>query len=223
MKGYHLQINARQQEDVAPEYIMKRLNESGGSKYSIHHEKSQRIERPAVVGTNYVPTKAGEEIKRLRAEAVNTPATSAAPTSSTGVIDATDVKQGAIAVGNMRKNFENVQVKSPPVFPRAAPVFPKPAPVSPRAAPVFPKAAEPSLVKKTLPTSPPPVNASPPPVEAPSQAASFRAPTRLQPKPLNKEETSSVSLKVTKSKQQEKEERQMKVFFLDRIISKVLG
>ncbi|ORZ16034.1 hypothetical protein BCR41DRAFT_353416 [Lobosporangium transversale] len=38
LKGYHLQINARCEDDVAPSHIMKRLDESSGSKYSIHKE-----------------------------------------------------------------------------------------------------------------------------------------------------------------------------------------
>ncbi|KAG0349396.1 hypothetical protein BG005_011013 [Podila minutissima] len=38
LKGYHLQINARSESDVTPAYIMKRVNEGSGSKYSIHKE-----------------------------------------------------------------------------------------------------------------------------------------------------------------------------------------
>ncbi|KAL1924197.1 uncharacterized protein VTP21DRAFT_7232 [Calcarisporiella thermophila] len=84
LKGYHLQINARSEEDVDPEYIMKRVAESSGAKYSIHREapkpqepilpvrsvyqktqipdiaamqrESMRKEGPPVpVGTNYKP------------------------------------------------------------------------------------------------------------------------------------------------------------------------
>ncbi|KAI9229440.1 MAG: hypothetical protein DHS80DRAFT_29782 [Piptocephalis tieghemiana] len=57
LSGYHLKIHARSETDVEPSYIMKRLNESGGSKYSFHDEKPQRSERPAPVGSVYQPTK----------------------------------------------------------------------------------------------------------------------------------------------------------------------
>ncbi|KAF9918372.1 hypothetical protein FBU30_000237, partial [Linnemannia zychae] len=41
LKGYHLQINARNEADVTPAQIMKRLEEGSGSKYSIHKENYQ--------------------------------------------------------------------------------------------------------------------------------------------------------------------------------------
>lgn len=47
---------------------MKRLEESGGSKYGIHKEKPVRMERPAPVGTNYVPIKPKEEISMLKGQ-----------------------------------------------------------------------------------------------------------------------------------------------------------
>jgi hypothetical protein len=73
LKGYHVQINARQDSDVDPVYIMKRINESGGSKYSVHREKPVRPERPATVGTAYTPVKPEEDIARLKAQAKAAP------------------------------------------------------------------------------------------------------------------------------------------------------
>ncbi|KAG0265139.1 hypothetical protein BGZ95_003414 [Linnemannia exigua] len=45
LKGYHLQINARNESDVTPAQIMKRLDEGSGSKYSTHKEtyEAERI------------------------------------------------------------------------------------------------------------------------------------------------------------------------------------
>ncbi|KAG0321865.1 hypothetical protein BGZ97_010019, partial [Linnemannia gamsii] len=45
LKGYHLQINARNEADVTPAQIMKRLDEGSGSKYSTHKEtyEAERI------------------------------------------------------------------------------------------------------------------------------------------------------------------------------------
>ncbi|RIA92835.1 hypothetical protein C1645_763904 [Glomus cerebriforme] len=59
LKGYHLQINARSEDDVDPDYIMKRINESGGSKYSINVDKEKpRKEDPILpVHSVYEPVK----------------------------------------------------------------------------------------------------------------------------------------------------------------------
>ncbi|EXX51931.1 uncharacterized protein OCT59_023023 [Rhizophagus irregularis] len=59
LKGYHLQINARSEDDVDPEYIMKRINESGGSKYSINtnKEKSRKEDPILPVHSAYEPVK----------------------------------------------------------------------------------------------------------------------------------------------------------------------
>lgn len=48
-------IQARAEADVEASHIMKRVAESGGSKYSTHQEAPQKMERPAPVGTNYTP------------------------------------------------------------------------------------------------------------------------------------------------------------------------
>ncbi|KAI9595709.1 hypothetical protein BDF19DRAFT_441326 [Syncephalis fuscata] len=45
LKGYHLQINARTEADVEPSFIMKRINESTGAKYTSLRELA--TERPA--------------------------------------------------------------------------------------------------------------------------------------------------------------------------------
>ncbi|CAG8439340.1 6554_t:CDS:10 [Diversispora eburnea] len=45
LKGYHLQINARSKTDVEPDYIMKRINESGGSKYMANVNKNAPVKK----------------------------------------------------------------------------------------------------------------------------------------------------------------------------------
>ncbi|KAI8599620.1 hypothetical protein EDD21DRAFT_307761 [Dissophora ornata] len=69
LKGYHLQINARCEADVTPAQIMKRIDESSGSKYSIHKESYQaeritplqsaykKIEIPDIAAMQRKPTK----------------------------------------------------------------------------------------------------------------------------------------------------------------------
>lgn len=43
------QTRLRHQSDVDPSYIMKRVNESSGSKYSIHKEAPRPVEKPTPV------------------------------------------------------------------------------------------------------------------------------------------------------------------------------
>ncbi|KXS10092.1 hypothetical protein M427DRAFT_63025 [Gonapodya prolifera JEL478] len=52
-KGFHVQINARNADDVEPKAIMKKVHDAGGAKYSIHNEPPQRMEAPAPVGSVY--------------------------------------------------------------------------------------------------------------------------------------------------------------------------
>ncbi|KAG0259227.1 hypothetical protein BG011_002782 [Mortierella polycephala] len=70
LKGYHLQINARCEEDVTPAQIMKRMSEGSGSKYSTHQETYQperirplqsaykKTEIPDIAAMQRNPTKA---------------------------------------------------------------------------------------------------------------------------------------------------------------------
>ncbi|KAG0171799.1 hypothetical protein DFQ28_004776 [Apophysomyces sp. BC1034] len=55
-KSFHVQINARDEADVEPDLIVKRVAESSGSKYSVHQEKARA--QPAVkpVGSVYQKT-----------------------------------------------------------------------------------------------------------------------------------------------------------------------
>ncbi|CAG8453092.1 14156_t:CDS:10 [Funneliformis mosseae] len=52
--GYHLQINARSEADVDPDYIMKRISESGGSKYSINVNKERAMKEEPILPVNSV-------------------------------------------------------------------------------------------------------------------------------------------------------------------------
>ncbi|CAI2162531.1 20553_t:CDS:10 [Funneliformis geosporum] len=54
LKGYHLQINARSEADVDPAYIMKRISESGGSKYSININKERARKEEPILPVNSV-------------------------------------------------------------------------------------------------------------------------------------------------------------------------
>ncbi|KAJ8654646.1 hypothetical protein O0I10_009697 [Lichtheimia ornata] len=51
-KSFHVQINARDEADVDPDLIMKRVSESSGANYSVH--KEQRKPQPAITPVNSV-------------------------------------------------------------------------------------------------------------------------------------------------------------------------
>lgn len=55
LKGAHVTLQARSEADVDPDLIRKRLQESGGSRYSIHKEAPVKMSAPAPVGSAYVP------------------------------------------------------------------------------------------------------------------------------------------------------------------------
>ncbi|OBZ86895.1 Drebrin-like protein B [Choanephora cucurbitarum] len=52
-KSFHVQINARDEADVEPALIMKRVSESSGAKYSVHKEAAKPQPRVAPVGSVY--------------------------------------------------------------------------------------------------------------------------------------------------------------------------
>lgn len=55
LKGAHVTLQARSEADVDPALIRKRLEESGGSRYSINKEAPSKPSAPAPVGSSYVP------------------------------------------------------------------------------------------------------------------------------------------------------------------------
>ncbi|KIJ06493.1 hypothetical protein PAXINDRAFT_103342, partial [Paxillus involutus ATCC 200175] len=55
LRGTHVVINARNESDVAPSLIMKRVEAASGAKYSAHNEQSRKFEPIAPVGSSYTP------------------------------------------------------------------------------------------------------------------------------------------------------------------------
>ncbi|KAG0743023.1 hypothetical protein G6F23_006353 [Rhizopus arrhizus] len=55
-KSFHVQINARDEADVEPELIMKRIAESSGANYSVHKEASKPQPKVTPVGSVYKKT-----------------------------------------------------------------------------------------------------------------------------------------------------------------------
>ncbi|KAF7726844.1 hypothetical protein EC973_008351 [Apophysomyces ossiformis] len=55
-KSFHVQINARDEADVEPDLIIKRVAESSGAKYSVHKEKARAQPAVTPVGSVYQKT-----------------------------------------------------------------------------------------------------------------------------------------------------------------------
>ncbi|KFW74381.1 Drebrin-like, partial [Manacus vitellinus] len=88
LKGAHVTINARAEEDVEPELIMEKVAKASGANYSFHKESSkfQDSGPQAPVGSVYQKTNAMSEIKRVNkdnfwAKAEGLPAPLAPPKS----------------------------------------------------------------------------------------------------------------------------------------------
>ncbi|KAJ3107731.1 hypothetical protein HDU97_003401 [Phlyctochytrium planicorne] len=57
-KGFHVQINARSEDDIAPELVMKKVETGSGAKYGIHQEKPTRaFDHVEPVGSVYQPVR----------------------------------------------------------------------------------------------------------------------------------------------------------------------
>ncbi|XP_036766109.1 drebrin-like protein isoform X3 [Manis pentadactyla] len=67
LKGAHVTINARAEEDVEPEFIMQKVARASGANYAFHRESSrfQDTGPQAPVGSVYRKTNAVSEIKRV--------------------------------------------------------------------------------------------------------------------------------------------------------------
>lgn len=67
LKGAHVTINARAEEDVEPECIMEKVAKASGANYSFHKESSsfQDVGPQAPVGSVYQKTNAISEIKKV--------------------------------------------------------------------------------------------------------------------------------------------------------------
>ncbi|XP_063304594.1 drebrin-like protein isoform X1 [Pelobates fuscus] len=66
LKGAHVTVNARAEDDVEPESIMQKVGKASGANYNFHQEKSRASDVPqGPVGSVYQKTNAMSEIKRV--------------------------------------------------------------------------------------------------------------------------------------------------------------
>ncbi|XP_060564639.1 drebrin-like protein B isoform X2 [Ruditapes philippinarum] len=65
-RGVHVTINARTEDDLDEDDILKKVSKSSGSQYSIHHEKAKPQEPVAPVGSVYQKTQAARDINMKR-------------------------------------------------------------------------------------------------------------------------------------------------------------
>ncbi|MEE6507468.1 hypothetical protein FKM82_024139 [Ascaphus truei] len=69
LKGAHVTVNARADEDVEPDSIMDKVGKASGANYNFHRESSRGNEGPqGPVGSVYQKTNAMSEIKRVGKE-----------------------------------------------------------------------------------------------------------------------------------------------------------
>uniref|UniRef100_A0A6I8T1X3 Drebrin like n=1 Tax=Xenopus tropicalis TaxID=8364 RepID=A0A6I8T1X3_XENTR len=69
LKGAHVTINARAEEDVEPDAIMEKVAKASGANYNFHKESNRGNEGPqGPVGSVYQKTNAMSEIKRVGKE-----------------------------------------------------------------------------------------------------------------------------------------------------------
>ncbi|XP_071827958.1 drebrin-like protein B [Apostichopus japonicus] len=63
LRGAHVTINARSEDDVEESFILDKVSKSSGSNYSFHKEKAVPLEEPKPVSSVYKRTMAAAEIK----------------------------------------------------------------------------------------------------------------------------------------------------------------
>ncbi|XP_053574112.1 drebrin-like protein [Bombina bombina] len=69
LKGAHVTVNARSDEDVEPESIMQKVGKASGANYNFHRETSRAADVPqGPVGSVYQKTNAMSEIKKVGKE-----------------------------------------------------------------------------------------------------------------------------------------------------------
>ncbi|CAE6507099.1 unnamed protein product [Rhizoctonia solani] len=155
LKGTHVVVNARNESDVSPALIMKKVNDASGAKYSIHKEAPKRPDPITPVGSTYKPVGV-PDIAALRKNA------------KPDVIG----KVGT-AYTPAREELTNIRAAPQPPVPSA----PRPVPTAPAVA-----SAPPPPPSASRPTAPPRVPTASRPVPAASQPAPAPV-TATPPKP----------------------------------------
>lgn len=161
LAGAHVTIQARHDADVTPTFILKRVADSSGARYSVHNEPAQRYVAPTPVGSSYVPV-GRPEIKQTKP---------VAPPSAVGTSyeskrnELSEIRAAQSAKKSSTPDFDDAP--APPPAP-AAPPKPATAPTT-------------SGMTVSEPATPPPVQPSgpasvPSPPQAPS-ASSGSAPS----------------------------------------------
>ena len=138
LKGAHVVISARNEDDVATSVIMSRVAAASGAKYSIHNEPARRSEPIGPVGTNYTPV-GKVDINAIRKEAVVKPPPPPATNRPLGV--------GQQWSRPATTGFQSKYTPPPPGKRTPAPDDdwePAPVPVKPTPAPPLPTVARPT-------------------------------------------------------------------------------
>ncbi|KAG0653279.1 hypothetical protein C6P46_003146, partial [Rhodotorula mucilaginosa] len=150
LAGAHVTIQARHDADVVPSFILKRVADSSGARYSVHNEAPQRYVAPAPVGSSYVPV-GRPQISQTKPVAPPTP-----------VGTAYESKRNELA--NIRAGHATAAPTKVPT-----PSFNAPPPPNPATAPAT------SGLTASEPATPPPVKSAFSPASFPTATATAPA------------------------------------------------
>ncbi|KAL0571638.1 actin binding protein [Marasmius crinis-equi] len=115
LKGTHVVISARDEGDVQPSVIMKRVEAASGAKYSFQKEAPRKAEPIAPVGTNYKPI--GQvDIGALRKQPSNTISSAPAATSKPALPAASRPVFGGVKPASSASAKPVLPVATRPVF-----------------------------------------------------------------------------------------------------------
>ncbi|KAG9084727.1 hypothetical protein FS749_005003, partial [Ceratobasidium sp. UAMH 11750] len=150
LKGTHVVVNARNEADVSPALIMKKVNDASGAKYSFHKEAPKRVDPIAPVGSSYKPIGAPDVAamrKGAKPDVIGKVGTAYTPA---------------------REELANIRATPQPSVPSA----PRPVPTAPSVAPSWDAPAAPPVPPaSSRPTGPPSIPSTARPVPSPAAAA----------------------------------------------------
>ncbi|CDZ97972.1 Drebrins and related actin binding proteins [Phaffia rhodozyma] len=178
LKAAHIQINARNESDVDPSVILKRLADAGGSKYSIQEKQAPppKPDRIGAVGSSYVPTgkidmnqlKAGSKSSGVSSTIVAAPTKT--PYSYTTPAPAPKPASSAAPVAPPTKTV-SVSINDDETWGEEPPAAPAPRSNPSSFAPSVGEGAKISSPAATSFYKPPPAKATPAVASAPTSAS----------------------------------------------------
>ncbi|PPQ71153.1 hypothetical protein CVT24_009834 [Panaeolus cyanescens] len=179
LRGTHVVINARNETDVTPALIMKRVEAASGAKYSSNREEPRKFEPIAPVGTSYTPVGRPDIAALKKAPPAAKPTAPSVPTGTRPTFGATKPAASAASLYGRATGSAPSDAWPDESPATAAPAPPPPPPASTRP-PVVPTASRPAFTSfSAMPTKP-----SPSPAFSAAPAAAPVASPPPPPRPI---------------------------------------